>query len=288
VDALFDRVRCAPAYRDLSRRRFDLVVDMLSGRYGQARPGNLRPGCFRPGGRHASGPARGGPVGVRLGGVFRTGGPTRPGWPWRCGQRALWWPNCTRIRVRGQGSTGFFRGRSGVAHRAHHPAEVWCPPAAAAAWPPPVGPGPAGLGHHFAARVGIYRLGRKAPVPVGHGGPDAWVRGRIDPGNTNLEPPDGPRFWPRPWPGSASHGRALPHAALDLVSTRPPPRRGPRTSGSSCTIPFGCATTGPWPGPGGGPLLETFPGGRSTRANEAWPDLSRRLDAEKLFYPGGP
>ena len=42
-DDLFNAVRCAAPYRDLSRRRFDLVVEMLEGRFQEGRIRELRP-----------------------------------------------------------------------------------------------------------------------------------------------------------------------------------------------------------------------------------------------------
>jgi ATP-dependent helicase Lhr and Lhr-like helicase len=43
VDELFAVVRCADPYRELPRRHFDLVLEMLAGRYAAARVGELRP-----------------------------------------------------------------------------------------------------------------------------------------------------------------------------------------------------------------------------------------------------
>ncbi|MCM2270403.1 MAG: DEAD/DEAH box helicase, partial [Thermoanaerobaculia bacterium] len=43
VDELFDFVRTAEPYRELSRRQFDLVVEMLAGRYAEARVEELEP-----------------------------------------------------------------------------------------------------------------------------------------------------------------------------------------------------------------------------------------------------
>ncbi len=43
VEELWNLVRCADPYRDLSRRQFDLVLDMLAGRYASARVRHLRP-----------------------------------------------------------------------------------------------------------------------------------------------------------------------------------------------------------------------------------------------------
>jgi len=43
VDALFDAVRCAAPYRDLPRQHFDLVLEMLAGRYATTRVRELRP-----------------------------------------------------------------------------------------------------------------------------------------------------------------------------------------------------------------------------------------------------
>lgn len=42
-DDLYDFIRTAAPYRDLSRRRFDLVLDMLEGRYGESRIRELAP-----------------------------------------------------------------------------------------------------------------------------------------------------------------------------------------------------------------------------------------------------
>jgi ATP-dependent Lhr-like helicase len=43
IDALFDRVRASWPYRELGRRMFDLVLDMLAGRYAHTRVRELRP-----------------------------------------------------------------------------------------------------------------------------------------------------------------------------------------------------------------------------------------------------
>ena len=43
VDELFDEIRCAFPYRDLSRRVFDLVLEMLAGRYAASRLTALQP-----------------------------------------------------------------------------------------------------------------------------------------------------------------------------------------------------------------------------------------------------
>jgi ATP-dependent Lhr-like helicase len=43
VDELYHFVRCCHAYRDLSRRQFDLVLDMLTGRYADERLRDLQP-----------------------------------------------------------------------------------------------------------------------------------------------------------------------------------------------------------------------------------------------------
>lgn len=43
LDELYDAIRCADPYRALPRRHFDLVVDMLSGRYANVRLGALNP-----------------------------------------------------------------------------------------------------------------------------------------------------------------------------------------------------------------------------------------------------
>jgi len=46
VGRLYARVRCAYPYHDLPRRQFDLVLDMLAGRFGQARPRELAAKVF--------------------------------------------------------------------------------------------------------------------------------------------------------------------------------------------------------------------------------------------------
>ena len=43
VDELYAVLKCADPYRDLSRRQFDLVLDMLAGRYAEARIRELKP-----------------------------------------------------------------------------------------------------------------------------------------------------------------------------------------------------------------------------------------------------
>ncbi|MFQ5525298.1 MAG: DEAD/DEAH box helicase [Thermoanaerobaculia bacterium] len=43
IEELFDRLRASYPYRDLSRRRFDLVVEMLAGRYADSRIRELEP-----------------------------------------------------------------------------------------------------------------------------------------------------------------------------------------------------------------------------------------------------
>jgi ATP-dependent helicase Lhr and Lhr-like helicase len=42
IDGLYDRIRCAHPYRDLSRRHFDLVLEMLAGRYSGTRVRELQ------------------------------------------------------------------------------------------------------------------------------------------------------------------------------------------------------------------------------------------------------
>jgi ATP-dependent Lhr-like helicase len=46
ADRLYARVRCAWPYHDLPRRQFDLVLDMLAGRFGQSRPRELAAKVF--------------------------------------------------------------------------------------------------------------------------------------------------------------------------------------------------------------------------------------------------
>jgi ATP-dependent Lhr-like helicase len=43
IDALYDAIRCADSYRDLSRTQFDLVIEMLAGRYSSGRVRELQP-----------------------------------------------------------------------------------------------------------------------------------------------------------------------------------------------------------------------------------------------------
>ncbi len=43
IDALYDAIRCADSYRDLSRTQFDLVIEMLAGRYSSGRVRELEP-----------------------------------------------------------------------------------------------------------------------------------------------------------------------------------------------------------------------------------------------------
>ncbi|MFZ5787341.1 MAG: DEAD/DEAH box helicase [Acidobacteriota bacterium] len=69
VEELWKVVRCADPYRDLSRRQFDLVLDMLAGRYASARLRHLRPLVSIDG---IEGTVRGRPGAERL--VYLAGG----------------------------------------------------------------------------------------------------------------------------------------------------------------------------------------------------------------------
>lgn len=69
VEGLWNLVRCADPYRDLSRRQFDLVLDMLAGRYASARLRHPRPLVSIDG---VDGTVRGRPGAERL--VYLAGG----------------------------------------------------------------------------------------------------------------------------------------------------------------------------------------------------------------------
>ncbi len=160
VDALFDRVRCAPAYRDLSRRRFDLVVDMLSGRYGQARPRELAARVFFD---RVAGTLRALPGAVLS--VYASGGviPDRGTYTARVAgggaeQRGAVVAELDEEFVfEARLGQVFSVGGQGWRIERITPAEVLVSPAPAAAGPPPFWHGDQrGWDDHFAARVGEF------------------------------------------------------------------------------------------------------------------------------------
>jgi ATP-dependent Lhr-like helicase len=69
VDELYDHLRSSYPYRSLARRQFDLVIEMLTGRYADSRVRELEPRLWRDGVENT---LRGGPGAARL--VYLSGG----------------------------------------------------------------------------------------------------------------------------------------------------------------------------------------------------------------------
>lgn len=175
VERLFHLVRCASPYRDLPRRQFDLVLDMLSGRYGHVRPRELTARVVHD---RTAGTVRARP-GTALA-IYASGGviPDRGTYT-------------ARVAGRGGGDGGgvvaeldeefvfearlgqvFAVGGQGWRIERITPAEVLVSPVAAGGAPPPFWHGDQrSWDGHFAARVGAFFAWAEKRLSEG-GGPD--------------------------------------------------------------------------------------------------------------------
>ncbi|QLA15985.1 DEAD/DEAH box helicase [Desulfolutivibrio sulfoxidireducens] len=160
VDALFDQARCSPAYHDLSRRQFDLVVDMLAGRYGQARPRELSAKVFFD---RVAGTLRARPGAVLS--LYASGGviPDRGTYTARVAGGGADSPGAVVAELdeefvfEARLGQVFSVGGQGWRIERITPAEVVVSPAPADAGPPPFWHGDQrGFDDHFAARVGEF------------------------------------------------------------------------------------------------------------------------------------
>jgi ATP-dependent Lhr-like helicase len=68
LDDLYNRIRTCKAYHQLSRKEFDLVIDMLDGRYAETRIRELKPRIFVDKAENVASPARGSRLALYLSG----------------------------------------------------------------------------------------------------------------------------------------------------------------------------------------------------------------------------
>ncbi len=170
IDELWDTVRGADPFRNLARRPFDLVIEMLAGRFASARVRPLRPLVLID---RDDGTVRGLPGAERLvymGGRHDPGPRLLP----PAARRDAGAPRRARrgVRVGAVGGRHLHARRAGVAHRADHPQRR-----ARLAGPRGRGDVPLLAGRRARPRVRAVRAGRPAPRGGGRGSRRPGVRG---------------------------------------------------------------------------------------------------------------